>query len=541
MSNVVESKRISVTFSAQPAPGVDAIIRTMDFSYDSVPRAALLGMAFGIANVMKKKRTVVGGLTAPGVLSASPVANAFSKLQTFSILSYGTNKPKKGSKSASVSQPQTASVYTADVQQVRDGDPTVSKGFLRSYTWLDSRNGVTFPNWERVIASGGNATTAMTAVRTELRFVPGQIGYTFKPAAAKQVWSDAVSGMYGLPITSLNGYALPSLLQSSVDNGASAKFLDKLYALEHSADIGESLAEYRQTLALVGNPLQQFYRLQLLHVNRCIRALKERQKRYGRPLSRFSRGEVAELNGIVGSSYLIYKFGVMPLIADLSAAFEAIDGARASIGSKISTSFKADSVVVDTETQAVVVNFLYYRHRELGTVSYSVRYQAGIRVEEVKVLPYLQRLGVIPERFVPTIYAILPYSWLLDYFTGLSTAIDAVFADMGLVSWMAKTTRKTSTKQFIAKPDEARTKAALGAFMLSYTGTPSAVTMVRHDVARSPVTGVSAPPTLKLPSSWKPYANILGLLAAKKLPGITSLNIGDVARRPGNDLFSNLL
>lgn len=130
----------------------------------------------------------------------------------------------------------------------------------------------------------------------------------------------------------------------------------------------------------------------------------------------------------------------------------------------------------------------------------------------------------MPERFLPTMYAILPYSWLADYFLGINTVLDGLCDNFEFVTWVNKTIRQESIVEVTDNPDQAGAKKILGSIYKGGSGSPSVVRMVRTDVTRSAPGGLSIPPLkLSVPKSWRPYANITALLAAKKLPQATSL------------------
>lgn len=224
----------------------------------------------------------------------------------------------------------------------------------------------------------------------------------------------------------------------------------------------------------------------------------------------------------MGKLWLEFVFGWKPLALDLKAAFEAIDESRAKVKTKQVHSFRNSSVSADS-TSWGKLGHIAFGTRHVSKVTYIAKNIVGIKAKEVKTLPYFERLGLIPEKFVPTMYAIIPYSWLLDYFTGLNTAIESVGSDIHLVAWVCRVEVTLSEVTYTDIPNEAETSRGLGGAMRSYSFTPGVSRTTHKLVNRYIPSSLSAPPTLKVPSSWKPAANIVALVASRRLPSIGAL------------------
>jgi hypothetical protein len=53
----------------------------------------------------------------------------------------------------------------------------------------------------------------------------------------------------------------------------------------------------------------------------------------------------------------------------------------------------------------------------------------------------LETFGLLPKNFLPTAWELIPYSFLVDYFTNISTIIDAWSFINGNLAWAYKTER----------------------------------------------------------------------------------------------------
>jgi len=501
---------------------------SMEVFDGAVSKANIIRFVFAFFKRYRKKKRVVAskGLVglSPTISSATPRPIVFPPL--FIV---GKIPTKKGARSASVLSPQTVKVPGYSILQSRDTGPNTVALFYRDYSWDNRRDGVTLPNWRAVIRAGGNATTNMSAQRSSIAFVPSYISMTWKdpsPFIHKTVQSDACFGNFEFP--SLSKHVVSNGLLNRVDNGALAKLYEKLYKLEHDADIGETLGEYKQLISMIGSPLQGIHDLLAIYRRRADEVVRDRQRRVGRTLSRFDARDLKDVNSALGKLWLEFTFGFKPLYYDIQDLIKAMESQRNRIGTKVNASFRDDEVVSQTSrANNIIVNYMYYTYNEVRSTRLSVRYQCGVNVEKVQALSYLERIGLVPERFVPTLYAITPYSWFLDYFTGLNNVLDALFADFKFITWTSRTLRQESIVEGYTIPDRSKAEAILGPTLKSFSAASGSVRLVRTDVSRGVPSSMVPPVKLDLPKSWKPYANTAALLLSKKLPALAGL--GSVA------------
>lgn len=502
--------------------------RSMEINCGSLSRTTVLQFVGSFQNRVCKKLRVVAS---KGQVGLSPTINssALRPIVFPPLYIVGKIPTKKGARSASVLSPQAVKVPGFSITQSRDAGPNTVALFYGDYRWDNRRDGVTLPNWRAVVRAGGNATTAMTATRASISFVPGYISMSWKdpsPFIHKTVQSDAVFGNFEFP--ALTKHVVSGLLLKECDNGALAKLYDKLYKLEHDADIGESLGEYKQTLSMIGAPLQGIHDLIGIYRRRADEVVRDRQRRVGRTLSRFDARDVKDVNAAIGKLWLELRFGLLPLMSDIESLIKAAESQRNKIGTKVNASYKSSELVSDvTRPNNIIVNYMYYVAHEIRKTVFTVKYQCGVNVTKVQALSYLQRIGLIPSRFVPTLYAITPYSWFLDYFTGLNNVLDALFADFQFVTWTSRTTRQESICELYTVPNRAKAENLLKDTLKSYASASGSATLVRTDVTRGIPSSLVPPVKLALPKSWKPYANTVALLLSKKLPGLVRL--GSVA------------
>ena len=315
------------------------------------------------------------------------------------------------------------------------------------------------------------------------------------------------------------------------DMGALAKLHSKLAKLQRSADVGETLAEFRQALKMVAKPLAGLQDLVEQAHRRGLRLVKEHEARVralrrGRD-PRESAPETAraidESRKAAGKIWLEFWFGWYPLAKDLEAAVKALETYRNKVSvTGMKASYADDKQLVNTLSQGTFMNYGKSDTTDQVKLTCTVRYQIGLTPEKVKTGDYAASIGLSPDRFVPTLYAVIPYSWLFDYFTRFNVVIDALCANIEFVTWTCKTVRWTYDRTYsvIPRPDRIaemfpNKRPGIDFELVSVNVSPFICHVQRFDVTRSVPSSLIPAPVLQVPKSWKPYANIVALLAAK--------------------------
>jgi hypothetical protein len=150
-------------------------------------------------------------------------------------------------------------------------------------------------------------------------------------------------------------------------------------------------------------------------------------------------------------NYLEWKFGVDPLVKDTQALandlkddFKQVEtfesrGKGSEMGpNQSSTPFGPLGGLVLASANTVSVQ------------TCSVQYKAAIVLRRYGVGGLAERLGLSPSNFLPTYYNLLPWSWLVDYFTNCGDIVNAIAFDPARIAWCNRTVRKTLTTTTLA-------------------------------------------------------------------------------------------
>lgn len=495
---------------------------TLEVSTQLPSKTAVIKWLFKILALLKPVGHPVASLTTRVVRSAFTSGGLSPSGPTLPIqllnrqpFTFAGKLTSKGSTSANILKPQVFFGALMDQVQVTDYGTVTYPSPPYKITWDDRRDGITLPKWRALIREGKNATTPMTAQRGVLAGKPGNMSVRYKRSGLDEnVQTMAVAGQTTLVPPS--SFTVAGLV-NTLDSRALEKLHGKLYALAHDAKIGESLAEWRQAMSMIGKPLDGLRRLMQVSERRAAEVIRNAERRVGRSLSRFDARDVREVNAALASIYLEFTFGWKPLANDLHDALKAVESIRNACATVVNASFADDAIYSDDTFEDLFNNYCYFSTRAVKRVRTTVRYKVGIDPVKVVVGSYVERLGITPREFVPTLYAVLPYSWLLDYFTGINAAIDALCADLSFTTWTCRTVRNECVTEVTSNPDFARAKQALAGSFIDATGIPAVMSATLITVDRSVPDSLIPAPTVRVPKVAKPWLNITALLFQRKV------------------------
>lgn len=344
--------------------------------------------------------------------------------------------------------------------------------------WNNTFDGISNPNWRQAIKSGYGATTPATGSRQTLQLVTGtaRADYLTEINANLGIYRSDSSYVTGALFLSLPALTTPaSLSSSSADTQARLQFLSKYRQTRTTFEGGTFFGELAETVRMLRHPAQALRR----GLDSYYSTVK---KRVG-GIEQAKRNAVRS-NRIVQDTWLEYSYGWRPLINDIRDAGKLLNAHPWSHREVIQA--QASSKLSDVRSRSSdsfgLVNY-YVDFVTTGTTT--VRYKGAV-TGSVSPPTFQEQLGFAPSNFLPTIWNLIPYSFLVDYFTNIGQVIDG--ASLGIVglAWGNKTVRRVRHRS-IARMN-ASTTASLGAsaYISASGGTVEWVTF-----ERSPVTAIS--------------------------------------------------
>lgn len=284
--------------------------------------------------------------------------------------------------------------------------------------------------WRNRIARGEDVTTDADGVKISHTYQTGNLDVRWTQFSS-QVYQDKYYGPIGTNIDPGVDYSYSSDLY----NQALTRFVSRAREVQHRFQAGTALGEIRQTINLLKSPF------------RGVRRLTQSYRQQARSLPRNANGNLgARARRELSNRYLQYQFGIRPLLQDIDDA--VYDLANLSVGKsllipvKVSVRERRQPVQPVSQQTATPLSFWTVKKWTSTNIEESVVIRGAVRC----LLPSFDfegsnALSVAMSDFVPTLYELIPYSFLVDYFTNIGDIVSALSFLDSSVSWCNSTRR----------------------------------------------------------------------------------------------------
>lgn len=310
----------------------------------------------------------------------------------------------------------------------------------RSYSvtkWTETRQGIQNPRWRSQVLNHEEAGTAYVR-NGRVNFTPGRISFRlFHPnfygySPLRNSYTESLSRTWlELPSSAINPLA-------SVYNTALGNFLtninDALSPFKGMTFVGE----LRETLRMLRRPASSLRDGFSAYFKR---ARREAGHRASRP----------KIRKILGDLWLEYSYGWIPLIGDIEDAAKAYKDFAEREELIFVSGQASDQSGSHETTDLFSPNYLYMiqdaKEHQKDRVKFKgmvVHQFSGIQEDSASRLIELSgfRLG----EFIPTIWELMPYSFIVDYFTNIGDILNAISALNAKLAWKS-CSRWTSVKR----------------------------------------------------------------------------------------------
>jgi len=297
---------------------------------------------------------------------------------------------------------------------------------------------------------------------------------------------------------------------TEADNEAKRRFVNQIRSAQTTFQGGTFVAELAKAIALIKNPARTLR----TYFHRGLRKVKKVNLTRG--LGR--RPPKVKLRQAIADTWLEIQFGALPLINDVDAAIQAIAESGVLVNDQyVSCVGVGEKEVVKHSGPYYIgftppfINFMMKKHERIY-VRYLGQVDAGTYAIEN------MRTGFDPSNWAPTAWEIVPWSFLIDYFTNIGDIISAAsLAKSGLV-WVNRTeVREYTWEAYNAIPTFVNEQTE-GSYSFANAFTPPVFSHKRKKVYRADWLNQSLVPTLEfsIPGTGTKWLNIAALVAGRR-------------------------
>lgn len=379
-------------------------------------------------------------------------------------------------------------------------------------TSTDSRSGGPVMNWKVKIRLATDATGNYTRSVFKTGLVRGSYNgrfYNTNIFNPNDRWTDErVDGV--LTNSGSAPPSPPSVPSNDIDTRARIAFLKNVRKTQRQFQGGVFLGELRETIHMIARPASA--------LRRAVTSYSSAAKKAARRAKNSSSAAKA-----VSGTWLEHSYGWRPLFADIDQGMSALAALPRVQGQIVSgsASDRSQSAPFDRNVTGAQWNVHLFRLRCVDVFSKRVRYK-GMLAYVPDLTPaqeWRQKWGLTLSDFAPTVWELIPYSFLVDYFSNIGEVIDAASVGPVMLRWgysstfLAGQEIVVGSKLFSGYPPQ----------WLHQINSLSVSVPEQSNVffQRSRVSSVSVGVTdiqLKVPgiSEWRKWANI-GALAVEKV------------------------
>lgn len=303
----------------------------------------------------------------------------------------------------------------------------------------------------------------------------------------------------------------PSLPSSwtEADKIARMKFYKRAKEAQTAFRSLTALGELRETLRMIRDPGRSLRR----GLDDYLRNVEKRSRRANR----------RSLSRIVSETWLEHAFGWAPLISDIKAAGEGLNrrlNRFAGNYTRIYATGVTDEADFGTLGSDTVQPFLRIHSRLVDHKSASVRYYGQVRsVCENPRQADMTLFGANWREIVPTAWELLPYSFLVDYFTNIGEILDAWSFRKSDIAWAGRSIKLLAIRTFSEQPwiSSTYTPSVVAGFVkwISRDANLSFYRSVKKSVVRSNIIPSLPSLILEIPGFNSKWINMSALLFAR--------------------------
>lgn len=382
-----------------------------------------------------------------------------------------------------------------------------------SCSW--SKSDVTNPRWRSQVRMVRQAGTNFSGTRQSVIYTPysataewlGSGDFGVNPP-----WHPCIATCIGQAENISTGQflALPSD-SSTVLNRARARFIQQAREANRAIQSGVSAGELGETLRMIRSPAKALR-------EGIPRLFEDVKKRTRRGTSRAKAREIA------AETWLEYSFGWAPLVNDVRDGIDYLQRRGKPLlsqtqyvrGSDFSIVPSAQTAVEITPFASLVTQKVTYNQNVIHHIFYGV---VGIKDVQRRGGD-ASLLGLTWSDVPSTAWELIPWSFLIDYFTNVGSVIDSWAFNTSQLRWKCHTARLVSenVRRYALMPERVKTliNASTWQKFQSAYGSPGAMVFRNSSVSRDIMPDLLVSLTFQIPGTSTKWTNIAALLSMRR-------------------------
>lgn len=315
------------------------------------------------------------------------------------------------------------------IRQTVNGNPSTFNMETRKFQVQRSITGNHNPKWKEQIAKHVNATTVMSGTFESVTARPSmnseQVGNPNVPGGVEtRVVKGFETAYQYLPASDF--HPNPSIDPSSAIAQAHSKALSQVRKAQTAMSGGVFLGEIGEALRMLRHPAASLH--------------KAIQERYLRPLKAAKKRNPQSWKKTISQTWLEGCFGWLPFVNDLEDAMKAYKEVSERLTdrySKIKGIGKTMQLINESlDYYAPLANLIYKGHMtDVQEARCIIR--GEVKAQAVTTAVDKARVfGLSPNEFIPTVWELVPWSFLVDYFTNVGDIIENACTDTSQVAWL---------------------------------------------------------------------------------------------------------
>lgn len=367
-------------------------------------------------------------------------------------------------------------------------------------------------DWQRRIAAGLQAGTPLLGIDRKPGYIVSSQSYDKQITPPSQFSpGEGVGGSWTSSRPWMPNASSYSLSETDAYDACVIGFLEQVKGVSQKFSSGTFVGELGQTLRMLRRPFHTLTR----RLTSYVETVQKRTRT-------IRKGSLAEKRRkrqkVVSETWLEYSFGLVPLQHDINDATNALISLSHAKPAWERVSY---TKVKDTELSRYTISPAVYNHLNVSfniveTEKLVVKLIGAVSVDATRQGKF-DAFGLNIQDFAPTIWELIPYSFLVDYFANVGGLISALTTRQSNVRWKMLTKVREISARPISKNRQWALSGQSHPYFWKWVEQSSCTEAKLRTVERSPWDILLAPQLVfRIPHSGTKWLNMAALFRTSR-------------------------